>query len=364
MYGGRTDPRFPRLPRRNEALAGSANQRAELAPRPIAAGSRVQPKKPAQRSLSKEEHIKACLKGILDQGGMPTFSAQINELISLLSSDRASTDRLSKLILQNYTLSLDILRRANSVLYNRSRNRVSSVSRAIALMGVEVVRSLAMSMVFFEHFQKKSRGAGELMLYSLVTANISRNLALSLRVRKNEEIYLCGMFRNLGEVLIACYLPQKYEKIQQEMNKRELSPYEAALKVIYFSYEDLGKAMASHWDLPKIVSWVMVPPDLRSAPKQGQPEDMVARIVQFSLESVGALFRGELAKAPRALDLLMKRSKNWLTLQPEEVQGLLLEAILDTQDAYSALDISPESLRRCQEVQESIRQHRNQHSKK
>ncbi|MEE8257442.1 MAG: HDOD domain-containing protein [Acidobacteriota bacterium] len=295
---------------------------------------------------------------------MPTFSAQINELISLLSSDRASTDRLSKLILQNYTLSLDILRRANSVLYNRSRNRVSSVSRAIALMGVEVVRSLAMSMVFFEHFQKKSRGAGELMLYSLVTANISRNLALILRVRKNEEIYLCGMFRNLGEVLIACYLPQKYEKIQQEMKKRELSPYEAALKVIYFSYEDLGKAMASHWDLPKIVSWVMVPPDLRSAPKQGQPEDMVARIVQFSLESVGALFRGELAKAPRALDLLMKRSKNWLTLQPEEVQGLLLEAILDTQDAYSALDISPESLRRCQEVQESIRQHRNQNPKK
>ena len=241
---------------------------------------------------------------------------------------------------------------------------MSSVSRAIALMGVEVVRSLAMGMVFFEHFQKKSRGAGELMLYSLVTANISRNLTLSLRVRKNEEIYLCGMFRNLGEVLIACYLPQKYEKIQQEMKKRELSPYEAALKVIYFSYEDLGKAMASHWNLPKIVSWVMVPPDLRSAPKQGQPEDMVARIVQFSLESVGALFRGELAKAPRALDLLMKRSKNWLTLQPEEVQGLLLEAILDTQDAYSSLDISPESLKRCQEVQESIRQHRNQHSKK
>lgn len=100
MYGGRTDPRLPRLPRRNEALAGSANQAAEVAPRPLAAGSRVLPQKPGQRSLSKEEHIQACLKGILDQGGMPTFSAQINELISLLSSDRASTDRLSELIKQ------------------------------------------------------------------------------------------------------------------------------------------------------------------------------------------------------------------------------------------------------------------------
>ena len=364
MYGGRTESRLPRLPRKNEALAGSGNQRPELAPRPIAAGSRVPPEKPEQRSLSKEEYIAACLKRILNQGGMPTFSTQINELISLLSSDRASTDGLSKLILQNYTLSLDILRRANSALYNLSGNRVSTVSRAIALMGVEVVRSLAMSMVFFEHFQKKSRGAGELMLYSLVTANISRNLALSLRVRKYEEIYLCGMFRNLGEILIACYLPKHYVKLQRKIDKGKLSEYQAALKVIHFSYEDLGKAMASHWNLPKIVSWVMVPPDLRSAPKQGQPEDMVARIVQFSLESVGALFRGELAKAPRALDLLMKRSKNWLTLQPEEVQGLLLEAILDTQDAYASLDISPESLKRCQEVQESIRQHRNQHSKK
>ena len=269
MYSGPTDHRLPRLPRRNEALRGSANQPAETAPRPIAAASRVSPEKPAQRSRSKEEHIEACLKGILDQGDMPTFSGQINQLISLLSSENAYTDPLSKLILENYTLSLDILRRANSPLYNRSRNRVSSVSRAIALMGVEVVRGLALGMVFFEHLQKKARAVGDLMLYSLVTSNISRNLALSLQVRGNEEIYLCGMFRNLGEILIARYLPEQYEKTQQAMKKGKLSEYEAGFKVIYFSYEDLGKTMAAHWELPKIVRWVMVPPNLRTAPKQG-----------------------------------------------------------------------------------------------
>ena len=356
MRSGPTDHRLPRLPRRNEALRGSANQPAETAPRPIAAASRVSPEKPAQRSRSKEEHIEACLKRILDQGDMPTFSGQTNQLISLLSSENAYTDPLSKLILENYTLSLDILRRANSALYNRSRNRVSSVSRAIALMGVEVVRGLALGMVFFEHFQKKARAVGDLMLYSLVTANISRNLALSLQVRGNEEIYLCGMFRNLGEILIARYLPEQYEKTQQAMKKGKLSEYEAAFKVIYFSYEDLGKAMAAHWELPKIVRWVMVPPNLRTAPKQGQHEDMVARIVQFSREAVAGPFRGELAKAPRLLALLMKRPKTWLTLQPEHVQGLLLEAVLDTQEVYSSLDISPDSLRRCREVQDSIRQ--------
>ena len=87
MYGGRTESRLPRLPRRNEALAGSANQPAEVAPRPIAAGSRVQPKKPAQPSRSKEEHIAACLKRILNQGGMPTYRGGDASMVTITLFD-------------------------------------------------------------------------------------------------------------------------------------------------------------------------------------------------------------------------------------------------------------------------------------
>ena len=62
---------------------------------------------------------------------------------------------------------------------------------------------MATGVVLLEHFRKHSPGLKELILLSLLTANHAREVADRVGYPKREEAYLCGMFRNLGEVLVA-----------------------------------------------------------------------------------------------------------------------------------------------------------------
>jgi HD-like signal output (HDOD) protein len=96
-------------------------------------------------------------------------------------------------------------------LYNRSGRPILSVAHAASLMGMQAIRDVAAGTMLFEHFRKRSPGVRELMILSLLSANHAREAAQKLGFARPEEAYLCGMFRNLGEILVACYLPEDYD---------------------------------------------------------------------------------------------------------------------------------------------------------
>src|SRR5262249_31690788 len=153
-----------------------------------------------------------------------------------------------------------VLRAVNSVHYNRIGEPIFSVSRAISLMGVTAIKDLAASLLLFEHFKDRGTGVRELVLLSLLTANHARQAATEAGYPRVEEAYLCGMFRGLGELLVACYMPEEYGAIMGERG-RGRTEREAALHVMKVTYEDLGRAMARRWGLGDKVAGSMRTPD-------------------------------------------------------------------------------------------------------
>ena len=142
----------------------------------------------------------------------PALSRSIEQVL-LKVDEEASIQHITNVILKDYSLTLRILRTANSSLNNRSGRQIHSISHAVTLLGVEAVREMATGVVLLEHFRKHSPGLKELILLSLLTANHAREVADRVGYPKREEAYLCGMFRNLGEVLVACYHPRGYAAV-------------------------------------------------------------------------------------------------------------------------------------------------------
>src|SRR5271156_777143 len=132
----------------------------------------------------------------------PALSRSIEQVL-LKVDEEASLQHITNVILKDYSLTLRILRTANSALFNRSGRQIRSISHAVTLLGVEAVREMATGVVLLEHFRKHSPGLKELILLSLLTANHAREVADRIHYPKPEEAYLCGMFRNLGELLVA-----------------------------------------------------------------------------------------------------------------------------------------------------------------
>ncbi|MBM3772472.1 MAG: HDOD domain-containing protein [Acidimicrobiia bacterium] len=159
--------------------------------------------------------LDACVQQILKDAEFPAFSQQIQQLMTLDQRDR-SAQELAELVLQDYGLTLKVLQVANSFQYNRSNRSLDSVTRAILLMGVKTVASLASTLLFFDHYRKRSGSLKKLMLLAMLSSHHAGEAAVALAVKDKEEAQLAGMFRNLGEVLVACHLPTQYALISLE----------------------------------------------------------------------------------------------------------------------------------------------------
>ena len=91
-------------------------------------------------------------KIIMDTRTLPTLPGIINKLNTLSENEKSSVQEMARIVSSDQVLSARILRLANSPSYGFYR--VSTISNAMILLGVNVVKSLALSSSIFEIMEK------------------------------------------------------------------------------------------------------------------------------------------------------------------------------------------------------------------
>src|SRR5437016_5883285 len=245
------------------------------------------------------------------------------EVSKAMGSESTTLNLLTNLVLKNVSLTAIVLRTANSVSYNPRGKPILSVSRAITMMGWDSVGHLSAGVLVFEHFGDQSGRLKELVLLMLLTGNHARQIAIRSGLRRIEEAYLCGMFRNLGELIVACYLPGEYATIQSG---------ESCERVLKFRYEELGKGLARYWNLPDTVAACMDSPSLTAA-EHGEIEQL--RIVSaFSHALSDVVYRNRGADSYAALQALVKKYGAALPVRESEIPAILEAAVFETEDTF------------------------------
>jgi HD-like signal output (HDOD) protein len=92
----------------------------------------------------------------------------------------------------------------------------------------------------------------ELVMLSLLSANHAREIAERAGGIPGEEAYLLGMFRNLGEVLVASYLPEQYAAVLRDVAAHKCAPEISCRRVLHFSYEELAIEVLRDWHIPTV----------------------------------------------------------------------------------------------------------------
>ncbi len=157
------------------------------------------------------------------------------------------------MVLREYSLTLGVVKTANSVTYRRGALPIQSATHATMMLGARTVRQLASGLLLFENYARKSPELKELMLLSLLTANHARAAATRMQLQDPKEAQLCGMLRNLGEVLIAGNFPEDYARIRTLVREEGRSEAAATEAVLGFPFTDLGVEVSRHWGLPDSV---------------------------------------------------------------------------------------------------------------
>ncbi|WP_396223233.1 HDOD domain-containing protein [Gemmatimonas sp.] len=273
---------------------------------------------------SSDHAVRTRLARIMAGGDFPVLARKVAETLRTLEHDTTSLQQLTEVVLRDYGLAMSVLRAANSAHYRRGPALTESATQAIMILGARAVRQLAGSMVLFAHFRRRSPELRRLMEDALLTAHHARAVAIQLGCDDPELAQLCGMFRNLGEVLAACYFLGDYQRIQSLVHDDGRSEAEALRMALGCSYADLGMAVAAEWALPAVIRQSM-------GTSRGEARARPATIADFSGALTLLLYRPAAGtSATTELDALLDQHRATLGITRSQVAKVVSEALTDT----------------------------------
>lgn len=215
---------------------------------------------------------------------LPTLSPIAVRLLNLSASDESSIPEITTLVESDpalTTMLLSMCRRASTGL----GDAVTTVERAVVMLGLDAVRSALLSVHVYELMEKghdaPSEPEGEsvdrvgLWRRHLAAACAAERLAKETgRDVRPEDAFTAGLLHGLGKLALATVLPKTYLRVGEFAAVRRCSLAEAEREIIGIDHHTAGKRLGERWGLPNVLQDVMwlhgrpeaIPDDLAHAP--------------------------------------------------------------------------------------------------
>lgn len=270
------------------------------------------------------------LRRLRHKGDFPALSESVGAINKIASSETESVARLSSSILKDFSLTNKILRLVNSAHFRQAGGgNISTVSRAVIVLGFDAVRNITVTVLLFEHLQNKSNAnqLKEEFLRANMAALLARGIASKQQNMEQEQPFICAMFHNLGRLLSQYYLPEESEEIRKLVAQKEVPEAVAALQVLGVNFEDLGIGIARSWGFPGLIVNSMR--RLPSGPvrKPLTPDDRMQVLSAFSNEICNVLLSASVEGLEKELRKVSSRFGASLALSEQELKQTIETAV-------------------------------------
>ncbi|MFM2066074.1 MAG: hypothetical protein RLZZ584_983 [Pseudomonadota bacterium] len=270
------------------------------------------------------------LRRMRSRSDFPAMSDSVGRIQRLTYSELASLSGLSNEILKDVALTQKLLRLVNTVHFRHAGGgSITTVSRAVALVGFAGIRNMALSLILLEHMENKAHAQRLRVefLRSLMAANLARELCTN--PREDEEVFLCAMFHNLGRTLTEFYFPEEAEQIRRITRPDHrpgqagdlapaVSEQAAATQVLGMSFEQLGLGVARQWGLPRPLQQAMHHPQGEPPPHlDEQPAERQRWLAHAANQVADTVLHSEPVEARARVHALAQRYARALGTSPE-----------------------------------------------
>lgn len=215
---------------------------------------------------------------------LPTLGASISNIVQLSSADEDSAEQLTSLILADVALTQKILRLANSVTFRGASNQiVTTISRAIQLLGLDTIKSCALAMIVVDGMPgKQTLYVKKELKFALTASLAARQMAKRSAFPNAEEVAIAALFKNMGRLLVAAFEPSLYKEVMDLVKQHTHTQTQVTLKVIGCSFDDLTEMALQAWHIPEfIISAMKLITAKRLAPPKNRQEWM-RQVTEFS----------------------------------------------------------------------------------
>ena len=298
-----------------------------------------------------EAHVPVTVKDrlltkIKEDKGLPTLGAAISKVVEITSSGEDSVAELAHFVLSDIGLTQKILRLSNTIHYRTTASvPVTTISRAIFLLGFNAVKTSATAMLLVDCFsdKKQAQSVRKELVHALCASITARELSQFSHFPDTEEVAVAALFKNIARVLVASFDHPLYQQIQSQQALYPDIADVAVKSLLGCSYERFGEAVLQEWKIPDTIIQALAPLPSGELKKSEHRSDWLKQVASFSDALADMLVSGDQEFSAKSMSLrcepLLKRFGRALELSKAQLEQILLKVEKETRELANSVDL-------------------------
>lgn len=269
---------------------------------------------------------------VTELGSLPEVTTRI---IQVVEDPRTTARDIQEVVQTDPALAAKLLRIVNSAFYGLP-SQISTLDRAILMLGLTAVKNLAMAM----SLSRLLRGgpindkfdARDLWTHSVAVAVCARMLVTASKCLPPNEAFVAGLVHDMGLIVARQIAPDKLAAVVNACVEKPQSFRAVERNLIGADHQTLGGALAARWKFPPGLRYAIA---YHHEPQPLQPEFQKIAATIYVADTLCCA--GEFGF--------------WLTGHDQEIsEEILGQACLTREQLGSVLDNLPENVREAEQL--------------
>lgn len=201
----------------------------------------------ALRSILHHQGIRA-LVGRLNS--LPATAATFQELSDAMTEPNMHTADISRIVSKDQALCIKTLQMVNSAFFRRP-SPITSIQAAVQFVGMEMIKSLALSACVFNALDASpvaSRLLKDLQTRSMRKAHFARTLLKDSR--HADEGFTAALLLDIGQAVLALCSPEMFAEVMQIARESKRPWHEVEREAFGVAHPEVGAYLLGLWGLP------------------------------------------------------------------------------------------------------------------
>lgn len=293
--------------------------------------------------------LDALLARMAESGDFPGLSRTIAEINRTVGDENSRADCITEVILRDISLTKKLLRLVNAAhIGSFGGQPISTISRAVVILGFDAVRDAAVSLLLFEHMANQAH-VDELKgeaVDSFYRGILGRLLAASVGVRDSEEAFITALFRDLGRLMARFHCYEDTQRVAALMAEDMRNEHSAALHVFGVDYDQIGLGIARHWHFPANILHAMTPLEDGPVRAGGGDGERLRVAANLARDLHRALAGKDPEEQEQAIDTLYLRYRDAARIDRDKLSETVRKAVetLRKEAVIIGVDVSKSAL--------------------
>lgn len=181
-----------------------------------------------------------------------SYGPLMQEIEKALASPQCSLGMIADVIEKDIDLTARLLRFSNSA-YCGFSTRLSTVSEAIGLIGIQQVQDLLTASSVIERFSGVSSdfvSVQSFWQHSLATGIAARLIGMERRLPKPDRLFVSGLLHDIGRLVLFLQATKQTQKIFELCKTERILMREAEVRIMGYDHQNIAEALLKSWKYP------------------------------------------------------------------------------------------------------------------